>query len=452
MDLIDKSKSVSFFQHHKRQIKSLYILLIFLLFSGGASFGFLFKFQIAHQIDNYYMRLGHPSNIRQNGFISESFQFIKNFKWNNPFSNIKDLESFDIEIKFKHLYKLYNKKNTALKLGSLISEDNDYVPAKINDQGRRISIKMRLKGDMLDHLEGKKWSFRIKTKSSDHYKGIRVFSIQHPMTRGYQWEPLFYEFLREFDILTPRYFFKNVTLNGEDIGIMAIEEHFSKEILESQSRRESVILRFDESDSRAGLLDGSAHAHSGQNAFIKPFRSSKVFKKKNLKDIYLNSISKIQLYLKGELPMGEVFNLGKMATYVAACEVWNAEHGLWWTNMRFYVNPITMLLEPIAFDNESLHFNQKVNKLFHTANLIFPFSNLMQDLDFRKLVHLKLQMIDQHVKARNLWSLISNKEESLRLILSKEFPFIFKVPLSDYQERLELLLKIDPKDMLYEEV
>ena len=38
----------------------------------------------------------------------------------------------------------------------------------------------------------------------------------------------------------------NLTFNGDKLGIYAIEEHFSKELLESQGRREGVIVRFNE--------------------------------------------------------------------------------------------------------------------------------------------------------------------------------------------------------------
>ena len=109
-----------------------------------------------------------------------------------------------------------------------------------------------------------------------------------------------------------------------------------------------------------------------------------------------------------------------------------------------------MLLEPIAFDNESLHFNQGTNLLYHSANSIFPVSTLMQDLDFRKRVSLKLKEISKVIKEKDLWSKIKTEEKKIRSILSVEFPFIFKVPIQKYQQRLERLLMVKPEDMLYE--
>ncbi|MCP4913422.1 MAG: hypothetical protein GY909_09890 [Oligoflexia bacterium] len=446
MEITNKIKEFSIPQGLKRPLLIGYILLLIILGVGSIGAGFLYKFKLVNKLDKYYASLGYPSDVRNKGIIPETLKMFSFFKLNTD----QISEAIDIEVKFKHLYKLYNKKNEAIQIGSLISSSDDYVPAKINHQGKKVSMKMRLKGDMLDHLEGRKWSYRVKTKGSQQYKGMRVFSIQHPMTRGYHWEPIFYEFLREFDVITPRYFFTNVTLNGEDIGIMAIEEHFSKEILESQNRRESVILRFDESESRKGLLDGSSHAHMAQNTYIKPFRSSKIMKKANLRSIYLNAVGKLNRYLRKELPASRVFDLDQMALFIAANEIWNAEHGLWWTNMRFYVNPVTMLLEPIAFDNESLHFGQHHNLLFHSVSGIYPVSELMKDLDFRKKVQSKLFLIKEKVDKEGLWKKLEDKEKELRSLLANEFRFIFKIPFIEYQERLEKLVKVSPEEMINE--
>ena len=46
-------------------------------------------------------------------------------------------------------------------------------------------ISLRLKGDHLDHLRGKKWSFRVKVKRGNTLLGMKQFSLHHPKTRNY---------------------------------------------------------------------------------------------------------------------------------------------------------------------------------------------------------------------------------------------------------------------------
>jgi len=76
--------------------------------------------------------------------------------------------------------------------------------------------------------------------------GMTKFSIHDPIQRGYQNEAIAADMMRLFGILSPRYFFVDVRINDQTIGIMALEEHFTKELLESQSRRNGPILAIED--------------------------------------------------------------------------------------------------------------------------------------------------------------------------------------------------------------
>jgi hypothetical protein len=203
------------------------------------------------------------------------FEFIKR---NEP------LERLHLDIKFKHLEKLRAKRLEAMDAGVLIASDDDFVPATIRHEGRTIKTRIRLKGDALDHLSGDKWSFRVKVRNNDQLFGMRRFSIQAPVVRDYQTEPIFLEHLRREGVLTPRFRFVEVSIKGKDIGVMAVEEHFSTELLESQKRREGVILRFDDSAFWKNLsLNGTFGPYGNPHvSVLKPFRSSKIAKSKAL--------------------------------------------------------------------------------------------------------------------------------------------------------------------------
>ena len=109
--------------------------------------------------------------------------------------------------KFKHFQKLSQKREQALKVGFIRHGFDDYVPARIRYKDQTFKVKLRIKGDETDHLEGDKWSFRIHLKGNDHFFGMRRFSIQSPRTRNFEGEILFFEALRRQDVLVPRYFF-----------------------------------------------------------------------------------------------------------------------------------------------------------------------------------------------------------------------------------------------------
>ena len=114
-----------------------------------------------------------------------------------------------IDIKFKNWEKLEKSRKNALKNGLILKEDKKFVKASIRHNDQLVKAKVRIKGDFTDHLEGRKWSLRVKTKKDGHLFGIRSFSLQNPKTRGNLGEPLFLEMLRENGVLAPRYLFVN---------------------------------------------------------------------------------------------------------------------------------------------------------------------------------------------------------------------------------------------------
>ena len=68
---------------------------------------------------------------------------------------------------------------------------------------------------------------------------MRVFSIQDPGRSSYVHEWVFTELMRHEGLIAPRYDFIHVTINGKRMGIYALEESFSKEMLEAHGRREA---------------------------------------------------------------------------------------------------------------------------------------------------------------------------------------------------------------------
>ena len=95
----------------------------------------------------------------------------------------EEMPRLRIDIKFKNWQKIVGKRQEALAKGVLIVKDDDEVRAIIADDNQAYRAKVRLKGDLLDHLHSKAWSLRVTSKGP--FFGMRRFSLQHPRTRGY---------------------------------------------------------------------------------------------------------------------------------------------------------------------------------------------------------------------------------------------------------------------------
>ncbi len=269
------------------------------------------------------------------------------------------LETLYIDIAPDDFAIIEAKRQEALEKWILQSTRDDFVPATLRlGHGDPVAARLRLKGDWADHFAHDKWSYRIETRGEQYLWGMRVFSLQDPSTRTYLNEWLFMEALRAEGVLAVGYRFVQGVQNGQPMGIYAVEEGFAKELLEAQSRREGVIVRYNEDllwEFWAASTDDSTTPR-GVNDFhiIDEFESGKVASTPALAAQRDAAVGKLRAWQNGELAASEVFDVETLAKFFALSDVWGAEHALYWHNLRFYYNPVTTRLEPIAFDTQAL--------------------------------------------------------------------------------------------------
>ncbi|MGC9468128.1 MAG: CotH kinase family protein [Anaerolineae bacterium] len=263
------------------------------------------------------------------------------------------LETLYIDIAGRELAQIEAKREEALEHWILLTTDDDYVPATLRYGGETIPVEMRLKGDWADHVAFDKWSFRFETESETMFEGMQAFSIQDPSMRVYLNEYLFLEALRTEDVLGVRYDFVHVVLNGEYKGIYAVEEAFAKELIESRERREGVIIRYDEDllwTARFHYDDQTIPSALERFYLIDEFESARVNESPVLSAERDAAVGLLRGFLAGDLTAPEVFDLEAMGTFLAAVDLWSAPHALIWHNLRFYYDPVSARLEPVAFD------------------------------------------------------------------------------------------------------
>ncbi|MBT4790867.1 MAG: hypothetical protein HON90_04800, partial [Halobacteriovoraceae bacterium] len=187
----------------------------------------------------------------------------------------------EIHINDSAYKKLELFRNKALKNGVLDKSLKQYVKGTITYNGVEIPIKLRLKGDWVDHLRGEKWSFRIKVSGDNAYQGLKSFSIQSPHTRSFLHEWFMHQvYLRE-GVLTTRYEFVPVIVNGKQMGVYALEEHFDKQLVEDKGKREGPFIKFNEEgvwETRIGDPDGYHSLPYFAAAEVVPFKKNRTMK------------------------------------------------------------------------------------------------------------------------------------------------------------------------------
>jgi len=255
----------------------------------------------------------------------------------------------------KKISELNEKIDRAFDEGVLIN-DGEWVKGIMSDEKNVMPIKTRLKGDWLDHFEGQKYSLRIKMRDDYVFKRMKVFSIQNPKVRNYLREFVSHKLFIQEGLLTTRYGFIPVYKNSRSTGIYAWEEHFAKQLIEYNLRREGPILKFDEDP----FWRMNQYFKTNKKWLSWPyFEESRVLAfgmNKTLKNPVLRKQFDIgqrllYQYKNFNANIDEVFDVDALAKYWALIDIVDGRHGLAWHNNRFYYNPVLCKLEPISYDN-----------------------------------------------------------------------------------------------------
>ena len=339
----------------------------------------VFKRKLVHE--NYQGKVLDLDNVdyintgRYQQKLGRSFQRSKLKIPDEPTIEIKNnFERQIIRISSKNFSQLEQYREQAVANGVIGSEQKQLLPARITDPetGQEIKVDIRLKGDWTDHVtDQKKWSLRVVMDEEKTINGMRKFSFQHPKVRNYAWEWLFQKAIKREGLIGIRYDFVDLTLKVGSkeqsreipIGIMASEEAFDKILLENNRRREGVILAFDESyywkDIEQKMDMGLEEIKNQNGDFeidsspIRLYNENKVLQDPNLRRQFETARNLLDGFRQKKLMVSEAFDIDRLTSYVALLNLFGGLHGLGFINLKFYYNPITGKLEPIAFDSNS---------------------------------------------------------------------------------------------------
>ncbi|MFT5250871.1 MAG: hypothetical protein ACI93P_002614, partial [bacterium] len=245
----------------------------------------------------------------------------------------------------------------ALKIGVLKEEHKNKIKAKLLIGNESYKVKIRLKGDWIDHLKNNKWSYRVELdEDKSVFGGLKEFSIQSPETRHNTEEYFLHKLADEFDILNTRFGFIQLKINDRNFGIYSFEEHFTKQLIESRKRREGPIVKFDEEPFWDFIRLAQTHSKKKIHlpfyyaAQIIPFDMKKTSKTESLYNQFCQANILMQQYKSGAADFSEIFDIDKTGMFLAYCDFANVHHTLAWHNQRLYYNPVINKLEPILFD------------------------------------------------------------------------------------------------------
>ena len=345
-----------------------------------------------------------------------------------------------LEIEPRQLERIIAKREQALRDRILITSGDDFVRATLRHRDRVMRVRVRLKGDLTDHLVGDKWSFRVEMRDGRSVFGMRRFSLQAPHTRSYQLEPVFLDYLRKHDVLAPRYFFVDLTVNRRHIGRMALEEHFSSELLESQSRREGVVLRFDEQylyQAERAFMDLVSDYDNWRNVPLDAFRRRKLERSPLLREQVGIAAGLLRGIADDTLEPSNALDARTWGRFLAACEIWSMPHMTHWNNLRFYLNPLTLRLEPVGFDASGA--SQEPPGLRCMGGVHMMMTRIMDDPKIRMAFLTSLREMSREVESDEFARWLRERETHYLPALRAEFPWRAPISLDHLRRRVQVL-------------
>ena len=362
-----------------------------ILYRGGIFIG-----RHGHEFVNYLHRF-------------KEYQFYQFRRSSVPKS---DLPVLRIYITDGALGKLEKKRQIARRdhNNMLLKEEDDWVKASIvADDGKNrqeTNVSLRLKGDSSNHwMIPKDSSFRIKVANNQLIWGMSKFSIQRPDTRDNQDEALILAMMRRSGVLAPRYFFVDVRINDDRGRIMALEEFFTKEMVETQNRRDGPIVAWEE-DWYWGQRSFASQAQTPCSMLwsvecfdynvghvdlpVKVFQLGKFDPGTVHSQRMMRAVSLLRDRMADRISGDLVFDLNLVSLWWIIVGFWEAEHATPWTNSRFYFNPITDRLEPVSFDNEP--GRGAISEKFPT---VFAVESLLHSSVFRELTRKNIKSMEE---------------------------------------------------------
>ncbi|MEO8066897.1 MAG: CotH kinase family protein [Flavobacteriales bacterium] len=280
--------------------------------------------------------------------------------WNNwPKSFAMDPPVIALEVNEAGMAEMEAVVDSARVRGVIMPEGNDYVKAKFVVDGVEAKCKLRIKGKLGDHVKGEKWSFRVIAKGGGGFLGMKRFSLQHPGTRNYLCDWFYHRLSKGEGIVALRYGFCKVSLNGDDLGIYAYEEHFGPELLENNGRLKGPLVRFDPGLFWVHRLNGMSgrdfeEAYADyQAAAVDAFGGEDLIKDPEQLRYFQQALLLIDGFRRGELVAEQVFDIRKMAKRHAIIDLVGGHHSMDWSDVKFYYDPGAQRLEPVSYESFS---------------------------------------------------------------------------------------------------
>ncbi len=348
----------------------------------------LFVFFIGLLIFLLLQKLNWKENLAQNLRIytcqpnftivnnSQSFKIKRLFKgFLNTLKKGCKYEVLNININTKNYEIIKSDRRRAIKNGVLTNPNK--VPAIITYKNEQFKSEVRLKGELVNHWGvEKQWSLKIELKEGKSINGMKEFSITKLAVRQFPDNLIIGNQFERSGLISPNFKIYKTNINSKNWGLMLAEEQFSNVFLEKRNLKDGLVFKFTNEANFKISKYFSKKKQEERKLFIDKlglvevnvYNNKKINKNKHFQhqETLIKSINEkinSNINLKNKyLIVKKYFNVEKIAKLVANVVFFDSFHSLDLINVRFYLNPYNLIIEPIPTDNS---YNLKSHNIIY---------------------------------------------------------------------------------------
>ncbi len=280
----------------------------------------------------------------------------------------EDLPALLLDMDFGAYDDILGQRQRALQDGVFVPSDRDFVTATLRLDDSLIPVKLRLPAGPAERLgDDEKWSFEVRTRGEQRLFDMARFYLLDPAANNVLDQWAFARALERKGVLSARYCFVRLILNGDDWGVYALQEEAANELLAAQGRPPGVIVKFDaellwksmahfQGDARAAYADPSTNLSASDFQYfeVDAFRDAAISDDPLLSSYQEQAVGLLRALQSGALPPAAVFDLEKYGRFLALVDLWGATQATSLLNLRYYYDPTTARLEPVGFNANAL--------------------------------------------------------------------------------------------------
>jgi hypothetical protein len=375
---------------------------------------------------------------------------------NKSFDANPEINSIKINIKPSNYQKLMNLRNKAVKGPIIKPEHKIEIPALLNYKGVNYNVSVRLKGESAPHhAKGSKWSIRVDSKGTPIEGELYSFNLQHPKRRSYIMSMLMRIMMSSENHPHNKMALINLKINDLNMGIYNLEEVYSHKSLSQKTGYSSVVFSFDETNTlrETSIISNSDLFVNGYwKSTIKPTQPKEVFNNKNLYNQFRRGSLLLEKFRSQKLTTSQVFDLDKLASWLAIGDLFGGWHGFSWGNVKFSYDPKIDKIYPLIWDmiDEDNAATSEINnplnvRLFRLNDpYMDPTSVYWKDIfSDPKLISAYIRKLNKLCKNGYVNNILSNKSALIKNYMShlhKDYPQIsYKTEIKKVYDNINFL-------------